>query len=76
MLKQYLQIFCYHQQHDWTDLFINAEYIMNSIFNVNVKESLFFLMYEYHSCCDWIHQLNELILKKKIFTADECVWDL
>ena len=59
-LKQYLQIFCHHWQNDWAKLLSQAEFIINNTFSASVKESLFYLLHEYHLKCNWVYKVEKL----------------
>ena len=76
-LKQYLQIFCHHQQDDWAKLLSQTEFIINNIFNVSAKESSFYLLHKYHSKCNWVHKTEELLTDSvEVSQADEQTKDL
>ena len=77
ILKQYLQIFCHHQQNDWVKLLSQTEFIINNAFSVSAKELLFYLLHRYHSKCDWVHEMGELFTDSvKIPQTDEWARDL
>ena len=76
-LKQYLWIFCHHQQDDWAEFLSQAEFIINNVFSVSVKELLFYLLHKYYSKCDWVHETKKLLTDSvEVPWADEQTRDL
>ena len=72
ILKQYLQIFCHYWQDDWAELLSQAEFIINNAFSISAKKLLFYLLHEYHSKCNWVHEIGELLTDSvEVSQADE-----
>ena len=76
-LKQYLQIFCHHQQDDWVKLLLQAEFVINNTFSALTKKLSFYFLHRYHLKCNWVHKVEELLTDSvKVLQADKRVRDL